>query len=296
MSLRDFALLVLVCVLWGLNMVVSKVAVSGMDVPPVFYAMLRSAVLALAVFPWLLPMPKPRWRTFVVGVLMGGGSFALLFVGLKSSTPSAAAVVTQLGVPMVTILSIFMLGEQVRWRRGLGIGLTFAGVVVVMWDPDGMHATFGLLLVAVSSLCAALGAVLMKQMEGVSPLRYQAWVGFASMLVLIPMTLATETYQVSAAIRAGWPFVVLMLYSALCVSLFAHSVYYWLIQRYEANLIAPLTLMSPLMSIGFGVWLTGDPFNLRMAAGTALALLGVLIIAVRRNITMPKAILFRKTS
>ena len=55
---------------------------------------------------------------------MGGGSFALLFVGLKTATPSAAAVVSQLGVPMVTLLSVMVLGERIRWRRGLGIALT----------------------------------------------------------------------------------------------------------------------------------------------------------------------------
>jgi drug/metabolite transporter (DMT)-like permease len=77
------------------------------------------------------------------------------------------------------------------------------------------------------------------------------------------------------------------------VSVFAHSVYYALIQRYEANLVAPLTLMSPLMAIGLGLWLTQDYFDLRMAVGSAIALLGVLIIAIRPNFSLPKALLFR---
>ena len=74
-----------------------------------------------------------------------------------------------------------------------------------------------------------------------------------------------------------------MLFSALLVSVLGHTTYYGLIQRYEANLIAPLTLMSPLMTIALGIWITGDHFDARMAFGTALALVGVFIIAIRPN-------------
>jgi O-acetylserine/cysteine efflux transporter len=61
-----------------------------------------------------------------------------------------------------------------------------------------------------------------------------------------------------------------------------------LVQRHEANLIAALTLMTPLMTIGLGVALLGDPFGPRMVLGTVLALSGVLIIALRGNQVMPK--------
>jgi O-acetylserine/cysteine efflux transporter len=293
MSLRDFALFVLICAVWGLNMVVSNVVVAVLGVPPLFYAAVRSAAIALAVCPWLLPMPRPRWRIVVVGILMGGGGFALLFVGLQTASPSAAAIVGQLGVPMVTVLSIVMLGETIRWRRGLGIALTVSGVMVVMWDPNGFEISTGLVFVAASAFTGALGSIMMKQMEGIRPLRFQAWVGFASAILLGVLSAVAETGQQDAAIRAGWPFVGLVLYSALLVSVFAHTAYYGLIQRYEANLVAPLTLMSPLFTIAFGVVLTNDPFDGRMALGTVLALLGVLIIAVRPNLAMPRALLVR---
>ena len=65
------------------------------------------------------------------------------------------------------------------------------------------------------------------------------------------------------------------------VSVVAHTAYYALIQRYEANLLAPLTLMTPLATIAFGVMLTGDRLDGRMIAGAALALLGVLVVALR---------------
>ena len=290
MSLRDFALFVLVNLVWALNIVTSKIAVADMGVPPLFFSAMRFATIALAVAPWLLPMPRPRWRILAVGILMGGGGFALFLVGLRTASPSAVGIVGQIGVPMTTILSIVMLGERIRWRRRLGITLTFIGVMVVMWDPNGFSASAGLLFVVASAFCGALGVIMMKQMEGVRPLRFQAWVGFSSMILLGALSAAFEENQLAAAFDGGWPFLAILLFAALFVSVFGHTVYYGLIQRYEANLVAPLTLMAPLFTIALGIAVTGDDFGLRMAVGSALALTGVLIIAVRRNAAMPRAI------
>jgi drug/metabolite transporter (DMT)-like permease len=292
-SFRDFAALVLVCLIWATNNIVSKFVVSAMDVPPMFYAAVRFTVVLLAVSPWLRPAPRPLWRMIVVGLLMGGGNFALLFIGFKTATPSAAAVVGQLGVPMTTLLSVAMLGERIRWRRGLGIALTVAGALTVMWNPHGFAISRGLLYVAASAFMGALGAVMMKQIEGVKPLQLQAWVGFSSIWPLALLSAWLEPGQVAAALHAGWPFVAAVLYSGLVVSVFAHTVYYSLIQRYEANLISPLTLMTPLATIGLGVAITHDPFGPKMALGTAVALAGVLIIALRRNQVAPLLLAFR---
>jgi drug/metabolite transporter (DMT)-like permease len=293
MSLRDFGLLALVCLIWATNNIVSKYAVSHLGAPPLLYAALRFGVVAIATLPWLLPMPRPRWRLLVVALLMGGGNFALLFIGLKTSTPSATAVVGQLGVPITTLLSVVMLGERVRWRRVLGITLTFAGALTVMWDPRGFSVSAGLLYVVASAVAGSLGAVMMKQIEGVKPLQFQAWVGFSSFWPLALLSALLEPGQVQAGVAAGWPFLAAVVYSGLLVSVGAHTGYYFLIGRYEANLISPLTLMTPLATIALGVAIFHDPFGLRMATGTAIALSGVLIIALRRNQVMPLLLAIR---
>ncbi len=287
MSLRDFGLLVLICLAWAGSNIVSKLVVAHWGVPPLYYAAVRFALVAAITLPWLLPAPRPTWRVVLVGLLMGGGNFALLFMGLTTASPSAAAVVIQLGVPFTTVLSVLMLGERIRWRRGVGIALTLLGAVVVMWSPQGFELSPGLWLIVAAAFTGSLGAVMMKQIEGVKPLQFQAWVGFSSLWPLGLMSALMEPGQVAAGLQAGWPFVAAVVFSALVVSVLAHTAYYGLIQRYEANLIAPLTLMTPLFTIGMGVVVTHDHFDLRMGIGAALALLGVLIIALRRNQVMP---------
>jgi drug/metabolite transporter (DMT)-like permease len=293
MSLRDFGLLILICLVWAMNTVLSKVVITQMGVPPMSYALVRFILVAVLVLPWLLPMPRPRWRLLIVALLMGGGNFVLLFIGLKTASPSGAAIVSQLGVPMTTLLSMFMLGETIRWRRGIGISLTFAGAMTVVWDPHGAALSSGLMLIAAAAFLGSLGAVMMKQMEGVKPLQFQAWVGASSILPLMLLSALFEHDQLASMSAAGLPFMGALVFSALVVSVLGHTAYYGLIQKYEANLIAPLTLMTPLFTIGLGVVLTHDHFDLRMGIGTAIALAGVLIIALRPNHALSVAELFR---
>ena len=275
---RDFALLLVICLVWASNFVVAKLVLADLHIPPLFFSALRLGVVLVAVCPWLLPVPRPVWRMIAVGLLMGAGSFGLMTIGLMTATPSSVAVVVQLGVPITTLLSVALLGERIGWQRGLGITLTFVGAVAVMWDPAGFSLSVGLLFVVANAVCTSLGAVMIKQMAGVRPLQFQAWVGLASVIPLGLFSVVLEDDQMRLAVEGGWAFAAAVAYTGLAVSVFGHTLYFVLIRKYEANLIAALTLMCPLMAIGLGVVITGDRFDLRMGLGTLVVLAGVLTI------------------
>ncbi|MFC0587827.1 DMT family transporter [Novosphingobium aquiterrae] len=280
MKPRHLALMVLICLIWATNNVMSKLIVGTLHVPPLFFTALRFGIVALATLPWLLPMPRPAWRLLLIGLFMGGGSFGLMFIALTWVSPSEAAVVVQISVPITALLSIVMLGERIRWRRGLGITLALIGVLLVVYQP-GLHISAGMAFLLASAVCGSFGAVMMKQMGDIAPLRFQAWVGVTGLVVLAPASLLFEPGAFAATRDAGWVIVACALYAALVTSVFAHTAYYFLIGRYEANLVAPLTLLTPLITIGLGVWITGDHIDAKMIVGSAIALTGVLIIALR---------------
>ncbi len=291
MNPRDFSLLLLVCLAWSLHTVLSKIVVTDMAIPPLFYAAVRYAIVAAVTLPWLLPLKAPKLRTILVCFMMGGGGFALFFVGIKYATPSSAAVVQQLALPMTTLLSVMILGETIGWRRGLGIALTFIGAVLLMFDPTGFTVSVGLLFILGSAFVGSLASVMMKQIGQVRLMQFQAWTGFASVWPLAGLSAGLETGQIEAARAAGLPFAAAVLFSALIVSLVSHTLYYGLIRRHPATLIAPLMLISPLMTVALGIAVTGDRFDLRMTLGTVIVLAGVLIITLRRNHVMPLATL-----
>src|SRR3546814_3098796 len=101
------------------------------------------------------------------------------------------------------------------WRRGLGIALTLIGVLIVTWRPGGLSLSTGLWFVAASAFAGAAGAVLMKQVDGVKPFRFQAWVGLVSATVLTLASILLEDGQWTAATTTGRPLVAAVVFTAL---------------------------------------------------------------------------------
>ncbi len=197
MPFRDIATLVLLCVIWAANVIVSRIVVTDMAVPPLYYAALRSLLVVVVLIPWLKWPGKDWWRVALVTTSVSGGGFALLFVGLQDATPSSSAIVTLSGAPMTVLFAMLILKEKVRWRRGIGIAMALGGVLLAVASPAGWENSAGLLWVFAGALVGALGSVYIKTIE-LSALRLMAWAGFFSTLLLFPLSLALESGQIAA--------------------------------------------------------------------------------------------------
>ncbi len=290
---RDFLVFVGVCFVWALNVVASKYVVDDLGVPPLLYAVARSALVMAALLPWILPAPRPVGRLVVAVFMLGSGGFALMFIGLETTDPSTAGIISLLSAPLTAILGIFWLGERIHWRRGTGITLAFVGVVLALWSPTGLVLTSGVLWIVLSCLIGSVGAILLKQLPEANPLRLQAWSGLTGTFILLPLSAGLEWNAIPGG-DYGWQALGILAFSGLVVSVGAHTIYFRMLQKYEANLVAPLTLMTPIFTVSLGVVLMGDGVTPLMIAGGILALLGVFVIAVRPSAKLPKAFLLRK--
>ena len=286
------AILLACNILWALNVVVSKLAVDDLGVPPLFYAAGRSLLVVLALLPLLRTVPKQLWRVLIIGLAISGGSFSLLFIGLQTASPSAAGIVSLTGAPLTVLFAILFLKEEVRWRRGLGIALTFVGVVIAIGSPSGIESGWGLAYVFAGAVIGAIGSVFFKRIE-IGAVAMQAWAGLASVAVLFPLSFALESGQAAAISAAPLEVAGCLLFAGVIVSVGAHSSYFHLLQRHDANIVVPFTLLTPLMTIGFGAWLTGDPIGWSLLIGAAIAVTGVGIIVLRPSKALFKPLLVR---
>lgn len=274
--------LVLVNVLWGFNIVAIKLSVDRF--PPVFLSFLRFLIVGLAVLPWLrIRRGEMRWL-LTAAICSGGLQFALMFMGVAlSGNMSSVAIAGQLGVPFATLLSIMLLGERIRWRRWLGISLAFAGIMVIGFSPQVLASARGLLLVVTAAFVGAVGLVAIKRVHELEPLELQAWLAWASLPLLLPLSLLLEHGQLESLTRAdrtGWA---ALFYSAVVASLFAHTAYFALVRRYPVSSVAPLTVLAPLCSVLFSVLLLGDVLDWRMVVGGLMTLSGVAVIIAREG-------------
>ena len=278
MALRDFALLFAVCLVWGLNLVVTRWAVADMAIPPIFFAALRFLGVALCLVPFLWPRPQNLRVLFLVSLMIGSVHFTLLFIGLQHAEASAVAVTGQLGVPFSTLMSMLFLGEVIRWRRAVGILLAFIGVIIIAFDPTSFSVSFGLLYIVASAFVGSVGGIVGQ---------------FAPLFAL---SFAFETGQVGAYIHGGWMVWAASAFAIIGVSVFGHSAFYTLLKKYDVSLLSPLTLMTPIWGVIFGIVLLNEPLTLRLILGAIVSLSGVLVIALRPNEKMPEAALGKKAA
>jgi O-acetylserine/cysteine efflux transporter len=289
MKPADFALLFAVCLMWALNLVVTRWTVTEGDVPPLFFAMLRVGLLAVVLAPFLLPAPRQIGMMFLIAMGMAGIHFGLLFMGLALAGAGVAGVIGQLMVPFTTVLSMVFLGEKIGVYRALGIVLSFSGVMIIVLDPEGFSLTIGLVYLTAAALIGAIANILMKRIEPMPAMRLQAWIGLFSVLPLLVMSLVAVSDQAAAYLAGDWRVFAATAFAVIGVSIFAHGNFYSLLKRYDVTLLSPLTLMTPVLSVVLGVLLLGEPVTPRLVLGAAIAIVGVAIIGMRRNRRFPEA-------
>jgi O-acetylserine/cysteine efflux transporter len=279
---RDLALLLVTNLIWGMNLIASKIGVG--QFPPIFFTSLRFGLLAVFLVPLLKVHRGQMNNLLAAAVLTGPAAFALLFAGVHQvEDASTVAIASQLGVPFSTLLSVWLLGETIRWRRTLGIILAFAGIAIISFDPRVFAYWEGLALVVASCLFSSLGLICMKRLRDIRALELQAWIAIVGGPTLFIASLGFEAGQWHALQSANWRGWTALLFTALMSSLVAHSAWYYLVSRYPVTRLSPLTLLSPLFGIFFGVTLLHDQLTLRMLLGGAVTLLGVFIVVVREK-------------
>lgn len=279
MAPQHLLFMLLICTIWGFNFVAAKVGVG--EVPPLLFAGLRFALLFLLLIPFLKVAPGRMRDIAVIAMFNGAVHFGLMFVGVSLTAASVMAVIVQLNVPFATMLSIVFLGEVVHWRRWAGIAMTFLGVMIVSFDPHVFDSLTGVLFGAAAALSGAVAAIYMRRLTSVGVFQLQSWTSAITAPCLLLASLTFETGQVDAIANASWLAWGALLFTAFGASLIGHNGYYYLLQRYEVSLIAPLSLLSPILGVVFGIAVLDEPMTTRIVLGAATAFVGVGILAIR---------------
>lgn len=284
LSLRDALLAIAVMAVWGTNFTVIRI---GLDqLPPLLFAALRFTFALLpAVF--FIKRPDVPWRNLAAyGFLIGFGQFGIMFIAMNGHiTPGLASLVMQLQVFFTIGLVVYLTSERVRPFQVLALLMAFAGVGVIMAHTDGTTTAFGLALALVAAFSWAGGNVVSRATPGVNMLAFVVW---SSLFAVPPLILASLVLEGWPAIRDGlagatpvtWAAV---LYQSVANALFGYAVWGWLLGRYPAATVAPMSLLVPVFGMGAAyIWL-GEPLNDWKLAAAALVLSGLAL-----NLLWPK--------
>jgi len=287
MTLREFAVLFVICLIWGLHFIVMKVTI-GDAADPLFYAALRMSIVAALMLPWL------KWHKGLMLPILGAGlgygalNYAFMFPALGLTTASVAAITIELYVPFSIILSVLVFKDKIGPYKILGILLAFMGVIIIAAaKPDeiaGPYFLWGILLMVGAAMSEAVGAVLVKLVKGVGPLQLLAWFAVIGSAVLWPLSFILEDNQLEAfAPQNLKTFAFALAYSALLVSIVAHGSYYWLLQRLPIYVVSSTGLMTTVIAVIASAIILNEPLTANLLLGGLITLGGIALILARNN-------------
>ncbi|MDB5429009.1 MAG: EamA family transporter [Caulobacter sp.] len=265
--------------MWGINNVAAKVATEVL--PPLFVGGVRF-VLAFAFLAFFLRPPFPPWRTMLPIVLFSGPlHFSLVYLGFSMAKSFSPFVISlQLWIPFTALFAWRILGETMRPAAIAGLAVAFAGVAAMSLDPKAFLDVPAILLGLAASAMWGFATVMMRRTPSLKPLKTQAMTAIVTAPTLLGASFLFEPHAITAAQHAG-PIVWGAAVWAGCVStLGATGLLFWLVQRREPGRVTPFFLLTPLVSCSLGVAFLGDRISPQVAAGGALTMAGVALVAL----------------
>ncbi|MEI2264086.1 DMT family transporter [Erwinia sp. CGal63] len=284
MAVRHFFLILLVVTTWAFNNVAVKWGLG--EVPPLFLTMMRFVVVAIILVPFTRVTRAQLRYLLPLAFTFGFMHFSLLFLGLKFTDAGTGAIVVQLGTPFAMILAMIFLGDKLSLVQMLGIAISLSGVVVLAGSPT-IPSWWVLCLLLCSAVGWAVSNLIVKKSPAIKPLTMTGWLSFLAIPVVGLSSFVMESGQLASLAHASWRGWFAILYSAICSSIVAYSLWYGLLRTYNVNLIMPYSLLTPVLSVIMGVLVLGDSMNVFKVAGSLLVIVGTAIAVINlRNLRM----------
>lgn len=287
MGRLEWALLVLLSILWGGSFFFVGVAVR--DLPPFSIVALRVGLAALALIILIhgmgLRLPRsPRiWLAFFgMGLINNMIPFSLIVWG-QTHIASGLASILNAATPLFTLIVAHCLtdDEKMTSARVAGLCVGFSGVVFII-GPDALSGVGANVLAQCAILAAgvayAFGGVFGRRFRrlGVAPLVTATGQVTASTLLITPLALLVDRpWTLPAPGPEAWAAVIGL---ALVSTALAYVIYFRILATAGATNLMLVTLLIPVSAILLGVAFLQETLAPGHFAGMALIGLGLALI------------------
>lgn len=281
-----FALMVVLCAIWGLQQVAIKLTLAGIS--PVFQVGLRSALAAVLVFGWarlrgiaLFPADGSLRPGLAAGLLFGV-EFICIYAGLEY-TNASRMVVFLYTAPCFTVLGLhwFVPGERIGPRHAFGIALAFGGILLAFAEGMGRTATadfwIGDLLGVLAAILWAATTVTIRAtgLARIAATRVLLYQLLVSAVIVLPVAFLMG----EPGITAPTPTVLLgMAYQIVVVACLSYLAWFWLLTKYLASRLMVFSFLTPLFGVAFGVLLLGERMSPQFGFAALLVVAGIMLV------------------
>ncbi|MEM7178540.1 MAG: EamA family transporter [Pseudomonadota bacterium] len=288
---RDWILLCCLGLIWGASFMATEIATSEFDV--LTLAALR-LIIGAGVLVMLLIIRRERlpgfhtrkergFWLFALGSALATNAlpFTLLSFAQRHVDSSFAGVVVS-SVPLFVLpMAHFLVpGERMTWRRSIGFGLGFIGIVVLLGTDalfrpiEGPTVILAQLSCVVAAICRASGAIIAKRAPQLGLIRFAAAGLILGSVIAAPIALAVEGVP---AMPTSLPGVLATAYLGLIPTALALVMLLSIVASAGPSFLSTVNFQVPLWAVFFGVFLLGEDLPPQLGIALGLTVCGLVL-------------------
>jgi drug/metabolite transporter (DMT)-like permease len=273
MDRRAWGLILILGAIWGASYLFIKIGVR--DLSPAMVAWLRVILAALVLVPLAQRrggLPDLRGMLGVLallGAVQVAGPFLLIAAGEEEISSSLAGILVS-SAPLFTALLAIWVDHEERSTglRGVGIGLGFGGVVLLLGVDLGGSGSelLGGAAIVLASLGYAIGGFIAKhRLTAAEPLPIAAAVMVASSVLLAPVGIATAP----GSMPGIGPIAAVAALGVIGTGV-AFAIFYSLIGWVGPARTFVVTYVAPAFAVAYGAFFLDESITVATLAGLAL--------------------------
>lgn len=274
---RDIALALGVVLIWGLNFV--AIAWSVAEIPPFLLTALRYLGCAFpAVF--FIRRPKIRWPILLAyGLSVGVLQFSFLFTAVRFGMPAGlASLVMQMQVFFTMALAILFLGERPGVPQLSGAAIALLGLGAIGAERVGGAVLVPLIMTLAAAFFWGLSNIVTKRAGKVDMLAFVVWGALVPPLPMLALSFLFEGPQTWANLLTASPAAIgSVLFIAYGSTLIGYGIWAILLGRYPASLVAPFSLLVPVVGFAAAALILGEIISVLEIVGSVLIFAGLLL-------------------
>lgn len=257
----------------------------GEAIPPAALAMARM-IGALVFFQIAVRLTKKlsptttRDQAKLAGLSLLGIALnqTLFLLGLKTTLPVAATLLSVTIPLFAAALSVLFRQERASARVGLGLAIAVCGV---LWLTGVTHVDRGAVLVALNSLCYAGYLVLAGPMiRRLGAFTVVTWIFLWGAIAFAPFGIPALVEAAPAITPRGWW---LLAYILAVPTILAYTANAWALGRSTPSLVTVYIFLQPLLAAWLAWFQLGQAVTERIGVAAILILVGVTVVATRRR-------------
>ncbi|MFM8590136.1 MAG: DMT family transporter [Limnohabitans sp.] len=280
LSPRQWIVLVLLTIVWGINWPIMKVGVTGF--PPLTFRTLclwlGTPVLGLALLAMRVPCRSPRehWRELLVLAVFNMFFWHGLIIIAVQSLSSGRSAILGYTMPMFSaLLGALFFGDRLAGRAWLGVGAASLGVVLLLWHEIANLSgrPLGVLLALAAASTWALGTQLLRRTRMPVPtLAISFWMTAMTTVVMTVLAMLLEQDRWVQPLPAHWGSIV---FNAVLVFGFAHAAWFYLARSLPPVASTLSVMLIPVVGVFSGALWLGEVLHWQDWTAVVLMVLSI---------------------